>query len=103
MNIQTKRAFGFGIAHFLVLTLCFLITFPLSMERFDKGDANKSAVEYVTGSLTNILMMPGKYIWTPWASKNLHNAFEWMLLVANSALWGIAIAYVYGRIKKATQ
>lgn len=102
MNIQAKRAVGFGIAHFLVLTVCFLVAFPLSMERFDKGDANESAVEYVTGSLTNILMIPGKYIWTRWASKNLHNAFEWMLLIANSALWGITLGYVCGKIKKAT-
>ena len=43
MNIQAKRAVGFGIAHFLVLTVCFLVAFPLSMERFDKGGANESA------------------------------------------------------------
>jgi len=102
MNIQAKRAVGFGIAHFLVLTVCFLAAFTLGMERFNEGDANEGAVEYVTGSLTNILMIPGKYIWTPWASKNLHNVFEWMLLIANSALWGITLAYVYGRIKKPT-
>ena len=102
MNIQAKRAVGFGIAHFLVLTVCFLTAFTLSMERFDKGDTNESAAEYVAGSLTNILMAPGMYIWTPWASKNLHNVFEWMLVIANSALWGITLAYVYGRIKKAT-
>ena len=102
MNTQSKRAVGFGIAHFLVLTVCFLAAFTLGMERFDKGDANDSSAEYVTESLTNILMIPGKYIWTPWASKNLHNAFEWTLLVANSALWGITLAYIYGRIKKAT-
>ena len=102
MNIQTKRAVGFSIAHFIVLIVCFMTAFTLGMERFDKGDAHESAVEYVTGSLTNILMSPGKYIWTPWASKNLHDVFEWMLLIANSALWGITIAYVYGRIKKST-
>jgi hypothetical protein len=102
MNIQAKRAVGFGVAHFLVLTVCFLTTFTLAMERFDESDASKSVVEYVAGSLTNILMVPGKYIWTPWASSNLHNAFEWMLLIANSALWGVTLAYVYGRIKKAT-
>ena len=100
MNIQTKRARGFGIAHFLVLTVCFLTAFALSMERFDKGDAKESTAEYVAVSLTNILMAPGKYIWTPWASKNLHDAFEWLLVIANSALWGVTLAHVYGRIKK---
>jgi len=102
MNIQTKRAIGFGIAHFIILIVCFLTAFTLGMERFDKGDANVSAVGYVTGSLTEILMSPGKYLWTSWASKNLHNAFEWMLLIANSALWGVALAYVFSKIKKAT-
>jgi hypothetical protein len=102
MNIQAKIAVGFGVAHFLVLSVCFLMAFTLGMERFDKGDTNEGAVEYVAVSLANILMAPGMHLWTPWASKNLHDAFEWMLVVANSALWGITLAYVYGRIKKAT-
>ena len=102
MNVQTKRAVGFGIAHLLVLAACYSTAFTLGSERFDKGDANVSIVEYIAGSLTEILMSPGKYIWTSWASKNLHNAFEWMLLIANSALWCIALAYVFGKIKRAT-
>jgi len=102
MNVQAKRALGFGVAHFLVLTVCLLTAFTLGMERFDKGDVNESTAEYVAGSLTNILMAPGKYIWTPWASKNLHNAFEWLLVIANSALWGVTLAYVYGRLKRTT-
>jgi hypothetical protein len=102
MNVQTKRAIGFGIAHFIVLVACYLTAFILAMERFEKYDVNVSAMEYVTGSLTEILMSPGRYIWTSWASKNLHNAFEWILLIANSALWGVALAYVFGKIKRAT-
>lgn len=102
MNIQIKRAVGFSIAHFLVLAVCFITAFTLSMERFDKGDVNESAVEYMTGSLANTLMAPVMYIWTSWASKNLHNAFEWILLIANSALWGVVLAYVFDKVKKAT-
>lgn len=102
MNVQTKRAIGFGTAHFLVLVVCYLTAFTLGMERFDKYDAKVSAVEYVIRSLAEILMSPGRYIWTSWASNNLHNAFEWMLLIANSALWGLALAYVFGKIKRAT-
>jgi len=102
MNIQTKRAVLFGFAHFLALIVCFSTAFTLSMERFDKVDENESAVEFVAVSLTNILMTPGRYIWTPWASKNLHNSFEWMLFIANSALWGVILAYIYGRFKKPT-
>ena len=102
MNVQTKRTVGFGVAHFLVLVACYLTAFTLGMERFDNDDANVSAVEYVAETLAEILMSPGKYIWTSWDSKNLHNAFESMLFIANSALWGIALAYVFGKIKRAT-
>jgi hypothetical protein len=102
MNIQTKRAAGFGIAHFILLVACYLTSFTLAMERFDTHDGNTSTVEYVTVSLTEVLMSPGKYLWTSWASKNLHDAFEWVLLTANSALWGIALAYVFKKAERAT-
>ena len=102
MNIQAKRALGFGVAHFLVLSMCYVTAVALRMDRFDKDDLNEGAAEYVAASLANILMAPGKYIWTPWASKNLHDAFEWLLIIANSALWGVALAYVYGRLRKTT-
>ena len=102
MNVQAKRAIWFGIAHLIVLVACYFAAFTLSMERFDKYDAQVSAVEYVSASLSEILMFPGRYIWTSWASKNLHNAFEWMLLIANSSLWGVALSYVFGKLKRAT-
>ncbi|MFT5286619.1 MAG: hypothetical protein ACI8TQ_002789 [Planctomycetota bacterium] len=101
MKIQTQRAIGFSVAHFLVLIVSAATAFSFGMERFDAGDARETAVEFVASALTKILMMPGRLIWTPWASKNVHDSLEWVLLLANSALWGIALAYVYGKIRKA--
>jgi hypothetical protein len=102
MNIQTKRAAGFGIAHFILLVACYLTSFTLAMERFDAHDAKTSTVEYVTVAFTDVLMSPGKYLWSSWASKILHDGFEWVLLIASSALWGIALAYVFKKVERAT-
>lgn len=102
MNVQSKRAVWFGIAHFILLVVCYMTAFTLSMERFDKYDAKVSTVEYISGSLAEILMSPGRYFWTSWASKHLHDAFEWMLVFANSALWGVTLAYMFGKIRRAT-
>lgn len=102
MNIYVKRTVIFGIIHLLVLAMCFLAAFTLSMERFDTGNASQSTAEYITGLVTNILMAPGKYVWTSWSSKNLHNAFEWLLVIVNSGLWGMVLAILYTKIKKST-
>jgi len=100
MRIKTSIRFGF--VHLTLLIACLLISYSLSMGRFDTGDMSESTTELITGVLTNILMSPGKYIWTPWASKNLHNIFEWLLLICNSGLWGATLAYLYEKIKKNT-
>jgi hypothetical protein len=65
MNIQAKNTVGFGTAHFPVLPVCFLTSFIFGIERFDRGDTNEGAVEYVVVSLINILIAPGVHIWTP--------------------------------------
>ena len=102
MNIQTKRSLGFGFAHLFILIVCLIISFSLGMERFDTGEMDKTPIEFVTGSVTNILIVPGVYLWTPWASRNLPNIFEWLLFIGNSGLWGVTFAFVYGKIKKIT-
>ena len=48
--------------------------------------------------LADVLMMPGLLLWTPWASKNLPNAVEWLLFVGNSAVWGFLISTIVGLV-----
>ena len=42
----------------------------------------------IAEAMASTLTLPGRLLWTSWASQNLSNAFEWALLIANSALWG---------------
>jgi len=70
------------------------------MSRFDTGDMNESIIEIVTGAITNTLIVPANYLWTPWASKNLPDFIEWILFLSNSVLWGYVVAFMYSKIKK---
>ena len=101
MKITIKRTITFSCIHFTVLIICFITSFSLGMSRFDAGDMNENIIETVTGVITNILIIPANYLWTPWASKNLPNFIEWILFLSNSILWGYVVAFVYSKLKKA--
>jgi hypothetical protein len=44
----------------------------------------------------DVLMLPGQLVWTSWASKNLPNVVEWLVFIANSALWGLLFSAAVG-------
>ena len=100
MKNITKRTIVFSCIHFTVLTICLITSFSLGMSRFDTGDMNESIIEIVTGAITNTLIVPANYLWTPWASKNLPDFIEWILFLSNSVLWGYVVAFTYSKIKK---
>jgi hypothetical protein len=102
MKRTTKITLSFSLIHFVILAVCFNFAFILGMDRFDAGITERSLIESVTETLTGVLSLPGRYLWTSWASKNLPNIFEWLLVVCNSLLWGFASAKIYTNVKKST-
>jgi hypothetical protein len=44
-----------------------------------------------------VLMLPARLLQTEWAGENFPTALQWLLLIANSALWGYVIAAVVQR------
>jgi hypothetical protein len=69
------------------------------MRTFD-GGAEASVVERAIGHAADVLLLPGSVAWTPWASKNLPNAVEWVLFMGNSLLWGFLVALLLRRLKR---
>ena len=57
-----------------------------SSRRFDGFAGPRGSA--AAGTVAAVLMSPGYVLWTTWASKNLPNAVEWLVYLANSALWG---------------
>jgi hypothetical protein len=52
----------------------------------------------LAGMAAGVLASPGYLLWTSSASRNLPNALEWLLFIANSALWGLLISAVVRRV-----
>jgi hypothetical protein len=105
MRLPLRQLLFFTGAH-AVVTLCLMLyAFSAGMAEFDNPDLPHSATASTTGTLASVLMVPGRFAWTAWASKNLPNALEWILFLANSAVWGVllvgATALLRGRFRKA--
>jgi len=104
MRLPLRQLLFFAGAH-AVVTLCLMLyAFSAGMAEFDNPDLPHSATASTAGTLANVLMVPGRFAWTAWASKNLPNALEWMLFLANSVVWGVllvgATALLRGRSRK---
>jgi hypothetical protein len=99
MGRTTKLIAAFSCLHGLLAMTCLLLSFGSSMRSFD-GGASESTVERVMGQAANVLFLPASLVWTRWASENLPNAVEWLLLVANSAFWGLFIGSLVARVKR---
>ena len=79
----------------LVLTFASgAIAYGSGMEAFDQPDYEPSSIECVADHLSEILIQPGRFLWTQWMSKKLPGIIEWGLCIANSLLWGFAISFL---------
>jgi hypothetical protein len=97
MTRRPKRVVLFACAHALVtLALSFYYTSAITEPVRPGSIPEISDRAAVAGLAADILMLPGYLLWTPWASKNLPNFVEWLLFLANSAVWGLLISAVVG-------
>ena len=98
MNLSKKRILIFSLIHIVILVILFVISFSAGMDAFD-GKKEITTFESIAGYLTEILMSPIFLLWNSWASKNIHNLIENLLVVCNSVLWGVVIEYIYVKFK----
>jgi hypothetical protein len=59
--------------------------------QFDNPDTAPSRTADVAGVVAWFLLLPGRLLWTSWASQTLPNAVEWIAFLANSLAWSFAI------------
>jgi hypothetical protein len=97
MAPRPKRVVLFAVAHaLLTLALSFYYTSAMTEPVLPGNMREISDRASYAGLAADILMFPGYLLWTPWASKNLPNVVEWLVFIANSALWGLVISAVVG-------
>jgi hypothetical protein len=69
--------------------------------QFDNPDLPRMLGASVAQAMANTLTLPGRLLWTSWASRNLPNAIEWTLFIANSVLWSaVALAVTNALVKR---
>ena len=91
MRLPLRRVSLFAFTH-AVVTLCLLgYAFGQGMVEFDNPDLPRSVAAETTAKVAGVLMLPGRLVWTAWASKNLSDAFEWVVFLANSVVWSVLI------------
>ena len=83
-----------ALVHFALTISLMLFAISTGMEAFNNPDHHISGIERFSGSLVKVLMQPVMSLWTPWMSKNMPNMVEWVLVIANSLLWGFAIVLI---------
>ncbi|MHC4489204.1 MAG: hypothetical protein ACYSW7_08530 [Planctomycetota bacterium] len=69
------------------------------MDVFEKPDVETPKITILLNWTSSILMQPVKCIWTPWMSKNMPDAIEWILFMFNSVLWGLGLSLLWHRIR----
>jgi hypothetical protein len=94
MRLRARRVVLFTFLH-AVLTLA-LSVYAMTAGGIDHLEAPQRAASAEVAA--DVLMLPGQLLWTTWASKNLPNAVEWLLFLANSALWGLVLSAAMGMV-----
>ena len=83
----------FTLGHLIVAFGSFLVSFGGSMDRLDHPDATHPLSDGL-GVLAEILMQPVGAFWDSVPNETIPDYLEWPILVANSSLWGFALAYL---------
>jgi hypothetical protein len=83
---------GAGIVHAALSVVSIAFLSAAAMRRFDETDtaSETSVLERLLSGLPEILLLPGRLLHTRWVSQ--HDFVEWTLFLANSLLWGAAVA-----------
>jgi hypothetical protein len=93
MRRNTKLLIAFACLHAVLALGAVVYAMAASSAQFDNPDLPRMFGAGIAHATANMLTLPGRLLWTSWASQNLPNAIEWALFIANSVLWGaVAVA-----------
>ena len=78
--------------HMVVGFAAFAHSFSAGMARFDAGGPERGTLEVLSSGLTDILWQPFLGLWeVAFSGRPGHRALQWLGLLANSVLWGLAV------------
>ena len=95
MSLRRRDVLICAMVHLAVTIASFAWTFAMVSARFDDASIPETRFEVVTSALVQVLTMPARLIWERWPIA-LPGVIQWMVILLNSALWGIAAAAIIG-------
>ena len=81
----------FTVIHGVVTLSCMTYAIAASSASFDGPTVPPGFAAGSAKAAVLVLTLPGRLVWTSWASQNLPNAVEWLLFIVNSAVWGAVV------------
>lgn len=98
MRRNTKLLVAFTCVHAAVALGATVYSLAAGSAEFDNPDLPRMAGAWIADDMASLLTFPGRLLWTSRASRNLPNAVEWALFVANSAMWGAGAMALMNRL-----
>ena len=95
MHLRLKIVILATAVHLLLAGTSLVYSYGATMARFDEPGISPPLLENVAAVAATVLLLPVRLLWTSWASTNLPNIVEWLAFVANSVVWGLAVAGVF--------
>ena len=91
----------FAVVHLLISVASLLTSFGLGMSRFDDSKAPVATpLELVSSNVAGILLQPAESVYSLAPPGSLSSSVQWLVLAANSALWGLLLAAVFWRLTR---
>ena len=83
-----KFAAAIAVLHFVAALGTFALGFSIGLKRWDTGPAG--VLESAANAVAAVLFQPGAQL----LALGLPGEFDWMIIVGNSALWGLVGAAI---------
>lgn len=91
MRRNGKLVVAIAVVHLLASVVSAGVAFGETMRIFDDPLGGMSLLGRFAGGAARVLLLPARWLWTPWASQTLGDGVEWLLVGLNSLLWGYAL------------
>ncbi len=96
--MSKRRVIAFAGCYLVVVALCVIFGFEFTMARFEQGGDPTYAEQGVSLG-ASLLLAPADQIWAFIGRDRFGPAGQWLLLIGNALLWGLAVEVAYTAIR----
>lgn len=87
-----KLAVFFTALHATCAMASLLFSFSRGMARFDNPTLPETHADSATSHVADFLFQPAMFVWDAIGVKSASSLLEWVVLLLNSALWGVTLS-----------